>query len=1280
LRYAPCEIEFLHFPLLFSLPEKIEQGGRGFPEREPHMVRSHLRWTCVLLISLTAAFFTATDAVAAVGVSTVDVTPNGPLPADGTTAYTFTVTVQDKLGAPLVGIHVQLQSGNGTSEIISYGGTPNVNIGVTDGSGVVVFTVSDATGDEFITLQAVDIDDNVVLDNFTKFSPQFFGPVSPVNSQVFVNSFSFLPANGVATGTVVVALADSKSFPVIGKTVSLSAGAGHATISPPTIITDNMGLASFTVSSTTVEQDTLTATDVDDNVVLTQTGMLTFTGLGDPLHTTVEVSGSNSLAAGSTGVIIVKVADINGFPISGDTITLTDSTHHAVIIPQGTNVSNGSGSVSFTVGDGTIEDDIFTATDITSGFVIAQTATLTFTAATPGVPSFLNSTVVATPPGAPLASSVTVTVTLLDSAGNPVTSTEVDCTASMLIINGKFNQNFAISDKTTGVATFTISDPFSFAISSDVLLSAFDKTFGTIALPTITIKFFGNLNVSNSTINASPTAVASDGTATSAITVRLLDNSGIPLNGKHVTLALNPGANAAIQPGPVVTDASGFAVFTVSDSTPEIVTLTATDTDDSATLLQTANVEFAPAADKTKSTVTPTPPSVVADGQTKSTITVIVNDAAGAPVGGKFVTMSAGSGTSKISTASGSSDAVTGSVTFDVTDIIPETVVYTATISSDNLPITQTASVTFTQGGASGRQSSADANPTLVLADGLSSSTITVTLRDAARVPVAGKTVVLSKNPGSSAIISTPSGPSDAKGQVTFTVTDAIVEQTTFTAKDTTDNADCAGRVVVDFINGISVLKSSVVASPPTVSADGTTASTITVTVINLDNTFPPFALVTLTKGGGFSNIAPNIIYEPKTGQISYTVVDTVAEKATYTATVLDGMNPVPFIVAQTATVNFIAGLPTTSQGLLLAAPATVPADGISTSTILVLLKDTTNNPVSGATVSLSGTGSSTISAASGPSDASGLVTFNVSDSVAEKVVYTAKDTTNNVTFSSTAAVTFTPVPAKPTLSLSSAPTASPVIAGTGQTIQFSTAASLTGTTFSWSFGDGASDSSGQATVAHAYSTAGDFTATVTATNGGSIVTGTVTVTIKAPTIGSGADSDGDGFSDSAEVAAGTDPHSSASLPFPLTIPTPSTFSATIAVTLNFAKNADGLVLTGTLPVPAGFAGGQVLLNVGTYSNALKLDAKGKAKTTTAQGMFAIKNVKGVVAAQTSKFTIKIVDKLEAALAAFGLVNSTVKDVSVLIPVTLTFAGTVNQATLAAHYTGTAGKTGKTSK
>lgn len=111
---------------------------------------------------------------------------------------------------------------------------------------------------------------------------------------------------------------------------------------------------------------------------------------------------------------------------------------------------------------------------------------------------------------------------------------------------------------------------------------------------------------------------------------------------------------------------------------------------------------------------------------------------------------------------------------------------------------------------------------------------------------------------------------------------------------------------------------------------------------------------------------------------------------------------------ASAGTLTEIAGAVSAAVSTVAASPVSVAADGVTISTVTVTLKDQFGNPVSGKTVTLTaGSGSSTISAASGASDASGVVTFTVRDSVAEAVTYTARDTTDGITITQTATVTF---------------------------------------------------------------------------------------------------------------------------------------------------------------------------------------------------------------------------------------------------------------------------------
>jgi adhesin/invasin len=151
------------------------------------------------------------------------------------------------------------------------------------------------------------------------------------------------------------------------------------------------------------------------------------------------------------------------------------------------------------------------------------------------------------------------------------------------------------------------------------------------------------------------------------------------------------------------------------------------------------------AGSASQSTVAATPTSVAANGSATSTVTVTLVDQFGNPASGKSVKLTAGSGSSKITSvngatittvlattgASGTSSA-SGQVTFTVTDTVAEgPLTYTATDTSDSNLQVGTAQVTFTAGAVSASTSTVAASPTSVTADGTSTSTITATLKDA---------------------------------------------------------------------------------------------------------------------------------------------------------------------------------------------------------------------------------------------------------------------------------------------------------------------------------------------------------------------------------------------------------------------------------------------------------------------------------------------------------------------------------------------------------------------
>ena len=120
------------------------------------------------------------------------------------------------------------------------------------------------------------------------------------------------------------------------------------------------------------------------------------------------------------------------------------------------------------------------------------------------------------------------------------------------------------------------------------------------------------------------------------------------------------------------------------------------------------------------------------------------------------------------------------------------------------------------------------------------------------------------------------------------------------------------------------------------------------------------------------------------------------------------GANTVNAVVSGVGTATFTAtadaGAPSSANSEVTASPTTIPA-GSGQSTITVVVRDGTNNPVAGASVTLASTGTgNSITPASASTAANGVATFTFSSTVAEVKTITA--TAGGVTISDQATIT----------------------------------------------------------------------------------------------------------------------------------------------------------------------------------------------------------------------------------------------------------------------------------
>ncbi len=206
------------------------------------------------------------------------------------------------------------------------------------------------------------------------------------------------------------------------------------------------------------------------------------------------------------------------------------------------------------------------------------------------------------------------------------------------------------------------------------------------------------------------------------------------------------------------------------------------------------------AASATRSTLNAIPATVAADGAEIGTVVVQLRDVVGLPVAGKTIGLSvSGSSNAEITPATAMTTADNGAVQFSVSDATVETVTLAAVDTSDGLALGSIQLAFVPPPAVAG---SIAAFPSPVTANGSSTASVLVILKDGRGLPAAGKTVVLQTG----AAHATVSGPSPAVtngfGLIEFSVRDLVAEMVTFSAIDVDDGQLAVpGSASVDFID-----------------------------------------------------------------------------------------------------------------------------------------------------------------------------------------------------------------------------------------------------------------------------------------------------------------------------------------------------------------------------------------------------------------------------------------------------------------------------------------------
>ncbi|MEX0685737.1 MAG: invasin domain 3-containing protein, partial [Balneolales bacterium] len=501
-----------------------------------------------------------------------------------------------------------------------------------------------------------------------------------------------------------------------------------------------------------------------------------------------------------------------------------------------------------------------------------------------------------------------------------------------------------------------------------------------------TYEFVALADATNSTITAAPEeGVTADGVVSSILTITLRDTNNNVLGAdEDVFFVITAGEGGALSDGPWTTDENGEAVATLTSTAANSVTVTGyLGSDGEGEVIGTAQVEFI-AGDAVAVSVDTEPGETIAGNLIAGPPSALIVDANSNPVEGVDVTVSiAGEDEFDGGTYTVASQA-NGIAEFNDL-VINTTGTYTLVFNAAGVDDdASSASFDVIPAEPDAGHTSIQASPIAIEANGVTTSTITLMVRDGqGNIRLEGGDDVYLNTDHGSLDSATPTDNEDGTYTATLT-SSASIETATVTGYLGTDSEGAEiGTATVDFTAGqatqivfttesrtITAGGTSDVISIELRDVNGHTATSVATTTVDLSSDHTG----TFRNEADDSDITTVTITEGNSAA-SFRYTSTVVGDGTHELSAEDAGESLS-LATQNMTVNPAAGYAGTST--ITAADGSLTADGSSTTTITVQLKDEySNNLTTGEnTVSLStsaGTLSDGDSGANGAQDVAAL-------------------------------------------------------------------------------------------------------------------------------------------------------------------------------------------------------------------------------------------------------------------------------------------------------------------
>ncbi len=498
--------------------------------------------------------------------------------ADGVSQDQVHAHVVDVNGNPVTGATVVFAVAGGTA------GAPAViaGTGITDAFGDAVLTITDTkSGTVLISakVSGIQITNSPATVNFVAGAPDLSNPLT----QMIIDVGTTV-ADGASVDKIHAHVVDAFGNPVSGVVVKFTAIGGTVlatAVMTSTGITDANGDEFYKCDNTAVGTVIVSAT-IGGVAITNSPGTIFFTvgppSVANPATQLIVDIGSTTADGVSTDQVHAHVVDAKGNAVPNATVvfTVAGGTAGGSAVIVGTGITDASGNAVLTISDPVAGNVLISAT--IGGVAINNSpATVLFVA---GAPSTSNpATQLIVDIGSTAADGVStdqVHAHIVDANGNPVAGATVVFTVSggtsggTAVITGT-----GITDA-SGNAVLTITN----TIVGTVLI---DAKIGGVAINNspATVAFVAGApapsNPASQLIVDIGSTVA-DGASTDQVHAHLVDVNGNAVSGASVvfTVAGGTAGGTAVIAGTGITDASGNASLTITNTTAGTVFISAT--------------------------------------------------------------------------------------------------------------------------------------------------------------------------------------------------------------------------------------------------------------------------------------------------------------------------------------------------------------------------------------------------------------------------------------------------------------------------------------------------------------------------------------------------------------------------------------------------------------------------------------------------------------------------------------------------------------------------------